>query len=321
MWSGISHAAALFTCIWMISSSPSFMQNVSAKISGIGMDSTDLTEQQSSRQLRLPFLKEIMGFINGSPDPCIVREVIQAGSADCEKVVIPEGLCQTCGVNTNVRPENGDYVNCLFLSNLETTGGTINRQCMSKLDEYLDLNPCDSFRRKGMRRYKRWTSTLSPARGLFRRIRGPSRQIMDAFIYALCELPCDCIPQYNADITTPTMDVYRGNCQGHAEVDLCAVYPNIKLIHGQYTNLTLPESILDLPKVCPTIKQWRKDTPGPWFDLTPTRVDPSVVAFLNYTLDATEITHFPSNDTQHPLWQQCFYLESTQERIIPISRG
>jgi hypothetical protein len=265
----------------------------------------------------LPY--EVEGFINGSPDPCIFRNIIQAGSAECEHVVIPAGFCQTCGVNIDIRPESGKYVNCLYLSGVEALDGTINRQCMSKLDEYLDMNPCDTFRRSGMNRYKRWTNRWIPLqKTMLRRLRSPSRQIMDAFIYALCEMPCDCIPQYNADITTPAQDIYRGNCQGHAQIDLCAVYPNIKLIQGQNSNMSMPVANVDeLPYVCPKMTEWRTNHPGAWFDLTPTTVDPDVATFINYALDATEITHY-TNVSENPLWQQCFHLELTQQRIISI---
>lgn len=262
---------------------------------------------------------EIEGLINGSPDPCIFRNIIQAGSAECEHVMLPAGFCQTCGVNIDIKPESGKYENCLYLSGLEALDGTINRQCMSKLDEYLDMNSCDTFRRRGMDRYKLWTNRWIPfQRTMLRRLRAPSRQIMDAFIYALCELPCDCIPQYNADITTPAQDIYRGNCQGHAQIDLCAVYPNIKLIQGQNSNMSMPAaSIEELPYVCPRMNEWRQNHPGAWFDLTPTIVDSDVAVFINYALDATEITHF-TNTSENPLWQQCFHLESTQQRIISI---
>jgi hypothetical protein len=278
--------------------------------------SLSLNGLEEDRDLQL-LPRPIDGILNGSPDPCIFRNIIQAGSSKCEHVTIPTGLCQSCGVNINIRPDTGKYVNCLYLSGMEALDGTINHQCVDKLDEYIQMNPCDDFRRKGLRRYKRFIQPWFP-NGLLRRLRSPSRQIMDAFIYALCELPCDCIPQYNADITKPSTDIYRGNCQGHALVDLCSVYPNIKLIQGQYNNLTLPStSITDLPFVCPVITEWRENNPGQWFDLTPTYVDPDVATFMNHVLDATEITH-NQNISNNPLWQQCFYLESIQQRIIPI---
>ena len=256
------------------------------------------------------------GALIDSPDPCIRRRIIQAGAAKCESVVLPAGFCQTCGVNIDIDSE-GNYVNCLYLSGLEALDGTINQQCVSKFEEYVEMNPCDNFRAGGLRRYKAWTNPLVPfQKTMLRKVRNYSRQIMDAFIYALCELPCDCIPQYDADVSIPQQNFNRGNCQGHAQIDLCAVLPNIKLISGQESNLSMP-AIEELPYVCPKLDAWRADHPGEWFNMTPTTVEENVATFLDYVLDATEITRY-TNTSENPLWQQCFYLENTQKRIIPI---
>jgi hypothetical protein len=146
---------------------------------------------------------------------------------------------------------------------------------------------------------------------------------MDSFIYAICELACDCIPQYNVNINVREFDVRRGNCQGHAHYDVCQIYPNIQLVRGETTysgtnntNITNASSWAQQlpPKVCPYIRDWRIENPGEWFDMTPTTVHPIVDTFLHHLLDATQMVT-AVNDT---LWQQCYYVESTQLQIVPI---
>jgi hypothetical protein len=69
-----------------------------------------------------------------------------------------------------------------------------------------------------------------------------------------------------------------------------------------------------LQPVCPYIREWRDNHPGEWFDMTPTFVDPVVRNFLEAATEASEMLT-AENDT---LWQQCFFVESTQREIVPI---
>ena len=67
-----------------------------------------------------------------------------------------------------------------------------------------------------------------------------------------------------------------------------------------------------LTPVCPIIREWRRNHPGEWFDITPTPVDPIVYNFLDAITEASEIIT-SSNDS---LWRQCMYVESAQKQIV-----
>ena len=268
----------------------------------------------------LTIFQQLQELWRGSTNPCYDRNVTQPSAFDCTNVVIPNNFCEVCGISTAVRPEqDGNYQNCLYTSGVESIDGNVNLQCLDMIESYVQMNPCDTPRADGLRRYRQ---RLSLPRFL-RRLRSQSRQIMDSFVYAICELACDCIPQYSTDINVRTLDVQRGNCQGHAYYDVCQIYPNIQLVRGETTysefangNSTnsSASSPLPLPNVCPYIHDWRIDNPGEWFEMTPTTVHPIVQTFLHHIMNASQIIT-AANDT---LWQQCFYVESTQLQIVPI---
>jgi hypothetical protein len=261
----------------------------------------------------LSFFQQLQELWRGSTNPCYDRDVTQPSAVDCTDVVIPNNFCEVCGISRAVRPEqNGNYQNCLYTSGVEAINGDVNMQCLQMIDSYVKMNPCDTPRATGLRRYRQ---RLSLPRFL-RRLRSHSRQIMDSFVYAICELACDCIPQYNASINVREVDVYRANCQGHAYYDVCQIYPNIQLVRGEttYSDRNMTNSSLPLPNVCPYIHEWRLDHPGEWFEMTPTTVHPIVQTFLHHILDASQLLT-AANDT---LWQQCYYVESTQLQIVPM---
>lgn len=246
-------------------------------------------------------------FVIGSIKPCYIRDLTQPSADECESIVIPTGFCETCGISKAVT-KIGKYDNCLYTSGVETIDGVVNLACLDKMQQYVNMNPCDTPRANGLKEYRSQLSLPKYAR----RLRTNSRQTMDSFVYAICELACDCVPQ-DADIQKRAFDVQRGNCQGHALYDVCQVYPNIKIIQGE-KNATLVQDtdLAAIPAVCPYIREWRAEHPGSWFSLTPTSVDPIVNTFLTGTIDATEMVT-SSNDT---LWQQCVYVESRQSAIV-----
>jgi hypothetical protein len=211
--------------------------------------------------LDLSFLQQRLSYILGSGNPCYIRDRTQPSANDCESIVIPTGFCETCGISTAVR-SNGNYNNCLYTSGVESIDGTVNMACLDQIQSYVDMNPCDPQRATGLRRYR---SKLSLPHWL-RRLRTTSRQIMDSLVYAVCELACDCIPQFNVSITQRALDFQRGNCQGHVLYDVCQVYPNIKLVRGE--NGTTPASqstdLSTLQTVCPYVRDWRQNHPGAW---------------------------------------------------------
>jgi hypothetical protein len=110
----------------------------------------------------------------------------------------------------------------------------------------------------------------------FRQFRWTSsaRQIMDSFVSGICEMPFDCIPQFNASNTKRA--IRPRELSRPRGVRRCRMYPNIKLIRGENrsTPAALNTELSSLEPVCPILKQWRRDHPGTWFDLTPTGVHP-----------------------------------------------
>jgi hypothetical protein len=253
---------------------------------------------------------QFRNFVRGSPNPCYNRRRTQPSAETCEDIVLPNGFCDVCGINEDVN-NDGTYDNCLYTSDVETIGGTINMQCLDMMDTYINMNPCDTQRASGLRQYR---DMLWLPNGL-RRLRSKHRQTLDSFVYAVCEAACDCVPQYNASIDDRDYDVHRGNCQGHLFHDVCQVYPNIKVIRGENGSSTLAKTsdLSTVSTVCPHISDWRAKHPGEWVDLTPTPVDATSHSFIDGLIEATGLI----SSTNGTLWRSCFALESKQKRIFP----
>jgi hypothetical protein len=253
-------------------------------------------------------------FITGSPNPCYHRKRTQPSAELCKDVTLPNGFCDTCGVNSDVHSD-GSYGNCLYASDVETMDGTINMACLDMMDLYVNMNPCDTQRASGLSEFRNMLWLPHSVR----RLRTKSRQTLDSFVYAVCEAACDCIPQYNASLSLDerAYDVHRGNCQGHLFHDVCQVYPNIKVIRGGNGSSAIAQisDISTISPVCPYISDWRANNPGEWFNLTPTTVDPISHAFIDGLIEATEII----SSTNGNLWRSCYALESKQHRIVPRS--
>jgi hypothetical protein len=79
------------------------------------------------------------------------------------------------------------------------TFDVVNMACLDKIQTFVNMNPCDTQRDQGLMDYRK--SLSWPKR--FRQFRWTSlaRQIMDSFVYGICEMPCNCIPQFNASNT------------------------------------------------------------------------------------------------------------------------
>jgi hypothetical protein len=253
---------------------------------------------------------QIRTVVEGSSNPCYNHKKTQPSAEACEEIVLPSGLCDKCGVGTELWSD-GRYQNCLYASDVEVLSGKVNMECLDMIEQYIDLNPCDKERAAGLQEYRRllWLPNM------LRKLRTNSRQILDSFIYGVCESPCDCVPQYNTTVETRSMDYHRGNCQGHIYYDVCQLYPNIKAIRapiGGNTSIALTSDLSTIPPVCPYVQEWRTNNPGEWFDLTPTTVDPISYNFIDGLIEATEIMTSSSDK----LWRTCVHLESTQKRIV-----
>jgi hypothetical protein len=255
------------------------------------------------------FIGQIRTIVEGSSNPCFNHKKTQPSAKACEEIVLPSGLCDKCGVGTELRSD-GSYQNCLYTSDVELQSGKVNMECLDMIEKFVELNPCDKERASGLQRYR----SMLWLPNILRRLRTDSRQTLDSFVYGVCESSCDCIPQYNVSLQTRSVDFHRGNCQGHVFYDVCQLYPNIKVIRAPNgnTSIALTSDLSTIPPVCPYLQEWRTTHPGEWFDLTPTTVDPVSNNFLGGLTEATEI--MTSHSDKH--WRTCIQLESTQHRIV-----
>lgn len=106
------------------------------------------------------------------------------------------GMCVECQVNEFLN--DGQFTDCSSTFNLQPPS------CIAKLQEYVNLNPCDTYRKDALDKYLGNQGPSKVEEG---------RQVMDFMVYSLCEGGCDCIPQVNANRENPQISIERGNCQ------------------------------------------------------------------------------------------------------------
>lgn len=179
-----------------------------------------------------------LGLSEGQPkadqNPCHDRDVkYEAGAMECEQIALPEGFCSSCRMSPF--NEFGVFSDCKRTMDLSNV-------CMSKLQQYVDLNPCDTNRAKHLNNY------LTGSGG----VKEDARERLDWFAFSICEQGCDCIPQIDADRSTPAFDFARGNCQAHAYHHICRLMPNIKLIRLDDGTPNKPVDHLPHPWYVPT---------------------------------------------------------------------
>ncbi len=133
------------------------------------------------------------------------------GAWGCQSATLPYGLCKACPIKP-VKP-NGDFKDCKSIFNLDAP------QCLPKLKQYVQLNPCDKQRKNQV---QQWTTSKQPW------IKKQAKQKLDYFIYALCEECCDCIPKSSLHVPwwkakqneNLLYTSKRGNCPAHAHFDV-----------------------------------------------------------------------------------------------------
>jgi N-acetylneuraminic acid mutarotase len=220
---------------------------------------------------------------------------IKNNPSTCEVMTFPVGFCGACPFGALYN--DGRYQDCTRTMQLEDNSATW-PTCKAALENYLALNPCDLPRAYAFGNFTTKTGAEKET----------ARQKLDFFLYAYCEAACDCIPQIGADRNTPEISIERGNCQAHPYYDTCNQSPNIKLVQLEGSTYPHPST---LQKVCPKINDWfNSPASDNWPNEDNTYVEPTVVRpFLERLMVATELTK-DSN-----VWNQCFTLESTQDRI------
>jgi hypothetical protein len=228
--------------------------------------------------------------------PCQEDKAGEAAPA-CEAIVIPDGLCKACPVRPTRK--DGFFEDCRRVYDL--TGAT----CRTRLEEYVAQNPCDTRRAELV---ARWDAA--------------SIERLDYFVYALCELGCDAIPesskaeQYearlNATLSGSTnksealWNVRRGNAPAHFWYDLCLVFPNFRYFAPPKPSW---RGLKVRAPVCPELKQWI-DSPDAdnWVAKYDVNISPYAQLVIAEALRALQLS-----DEQ--TWKGCIPMETAQGRI------
>lgn len=175
---------------------------------------------------------------------------------------------------------------------------------MSAMRQYVNANPCDPVRAAALDKLEANPQDTE------------ARQIIDYFLYSLCEQCCDCVPmgandeffsQYQAAHSSSDPALYdpaRGNCPAHAYYDVCKVLPKVTSFHkiGQ-----APKS--GMPPACPLLNKWFEQ-PGSknWQNDPQTDISPGLRAFLLNMLDVHECA-------KKQIWDVCYDLEEKQKHL------
>ena len=254
--------------------------------------------QVLSFAIQLAFLWTTTTVVRAGQNPCHVKA--QKKSTSCTVVTIPVGLCPVCGVGAPMQESNGSYIDCTRTSGLEDA--VTGEQCRALVQDYIELNPCDSARLTALEFYNS-TNPTTKEKG---------RQRLDYFLYSVCENGCDCIPQVDANPAVKQIDVHRGNCQAHAYYDVCKILPSIRLIRREDDDNNNSTNVTNLPAVCPLITDWfiNSGDGQDFLEKPHTTVDVDVEYFLDRLVHAEELLA-----TNNSLWDQCLHLETLQGRI------
>ena len=104
-------------------------------------------------------------------------------------------MCSACQVGPYL--SDGQYADCTRTWRPEAPA------CIAKMQEFVDLNPCDTYRKDALEKYLGLQGPEKVEEG---------RLVMDFFLYSVCEGGCDCIPMVT-DRNVPAISIVRGNCQ------------------------------------------------------------------------------------------------------------
>lgn len=222
-----------------------------------------------------------------SRNPCHPGRRVELLGATCEYIRLPPRLCRDCKLTGY--DSRGYFDDCSAIYDLE------DNSCRKVLEEYVELNPCDTVRGNQVKTYD------DPE----------SRAALDYFTYSICEECCDCIPrgakqsEFRQRFLQKTLiSLERGNCPAHAHYDICRVWPEVRFV-------TLPGLPLrtNLPKICPIIREWfSSDASKGWSSNDNTQMDPRIKRFLRI------FTRFAKCSNKQS-WLMCVGLESAQNRI------
>ena len=224
-------------------------------------------------------------------NPCHPGEVQgEPGERGCDQISLPPGFCSSCKINDF--DEYGRFSDCWVTMKLEEP------TCISAMQEYVDMNPCDQNRANTL---NDWLYGSGDVQQL-------GRLKMDWFMFSICEQGCDCIPMINADRSTPAYDFSRGNCQAHAYYHICRLLPDIKKV--KLADGSPDEDLSNLPHVCDSVTDWfNSPASEDWVEIPTTFIEPHVEDFLDGFMEAKQLSDLPE------FWESCFDLEVAQRRI------
>lgn len=105
-------------------------------------------------------------------NPCHPAAHKATPSYGCRKIVLPKNMCTQC--NVGAITDRGHYKDC---TRTTTTGPA----CMSKFEEYLAMNPCDTQRKRAYEIFREGEATGNS------KMREEGRSMIDYYLYAVCE--------------------------------------------------------------------------------------------------------------------------------------
>mmetsp|Transcript_28445 Transcript_28445/g.39583 ORF Transcript_28445/g.39583 Transcript_28445/m.39583 type:complete len:733 (+) Transcript_28445:148-2346(+) len=191
----------------------------------------------------------------------------------------------------------GVFRNCARMYEIETD------PCIAKMQEYVDINPCDEHRRDMLKTIKTCRAGGS-CNGY-----DAALESWDFVLYATCEACCDCVEHTASKFADKDSDQYsafRGNCYAHPKYDICKLYPNIEWLGDDSLRPDNPV------KVCDLMAQFERET-GTFLGKT-----------FEFTLVGEEYAPFePFLDTlwtgfqcgRNNVYRSCFDLECAQGRL------
>ena len=214
----------------------------------------------------------------------------EAGAMECQQISLPPGFCGSCRISSF--NERGQFPDCTRTMDLSAT-------CLDSMQAYVNANPCDTNRAKHLDNYLKGNN------------KEDARLRLDWFAFSICEQGCDCIPQINADRSTPAFDFHRGNCQAHAFHHICKLMPNITL--ARLDDGSPKPGTENLPFVCDRVSEWYRSSDSMnWVTNPYTPIDADVARFLDGFMRGKQFLELED------FWNQCFDLELAQKRVAAV---
>lgn len=213
----------------------------------------------------------------------------------CSRVELPPQLCQRCPLRPSA--PDGRFEDCSRIYDTE------NDVCHAAIQEYVDLNAhCDPIRSDALPKMLKGNDA--------------AKQVIDYFLYSICEQCCDCIPMgteksdymtlaHSHSASAPALWAEdRGNCPAHSHFDVCKNFP-----HVTYFAKPGDPAREGLPKGCDMLRDWQRGPESSEWETNPkTNIVPELQDFLRGLLDAVDCADFA-------IWGKCYDMENKQNHL------